>query len=269
MNRKAFTLVELLVVIAIISLLIAILAPSLRAAKDLAKATFCLTNLNALNKSVLVYAEQNRGYMMVYGHTFTNNYIRAPDNTYKSYVCFQDKDYLGLKNPATGLLVDVRGLGLVYVAGLLGPAELFYCPDPKEDERCAITYYPRPWGSAVNPVHSSQFIRCGYMWDPWVKLIPGGTATQWTYEDSLVVNRHPNEWFLTSDLMDRKITMGHRLANSAKWHLGFADGHAEAWESKALYEKFMGGLDTNDDWAKFNLAVRPELPGHEVKIDYP
>ena len=264
MKTKAFTLVELLVVIAIISLLIAILAPSLKAAKDLAKATFCLTNLNALNKSVLVYAEQNRGYMMVYDHIFTNKCIRAPDNTYKSYVCFSDKGNPKV-NLATGLLTDVRGMGLVYVAGLLGPAELFYCPDQK-DPRSTINNYPRPWGSDVSS--GSAFVRNGYMWDPWVKAIPGGSATQWTYEDALVVSRHPNEWFLTSDLLDRQLTMSHTSANSAKWNLAYVDGHAAPWESKVLFEKFNNGVDTNADWAMFNSLVRPELPGSELKMEY-
>ncbi|MCJ7543512.1 MAG: prepilin-type N-terminal cleavage/methylation domain-containing protein, partial [Phycisphaerae bacterium] len=257
-KRKAFTLVELLVVIAIISLLIAILSPSLKAAKDLAKATFCLTNLNALNKSVFVYAEYNRGYMMVYQHIFTTGYIRAPDNTYKSYICFGDKGN-PLMNTATGLLNDVRGMGLVYVAGLLGPAELFYCPDQK-DERSTINHYPRPWGSALST--GSGFVRNGYMWDPWVARIPGGAEKQWTYEDALVVSRHPNEWFLTSDILDDYATMSHIMGNTAKWNLAFMDGHAEGWENRELYDLFMvGRADASQLWDDFNLLVRPKLPG--------
>jgi prepilin-type N-terminal cleavage/methylation domain-containing protein/prepilin-type processing-associated H-X9-DG protein len=53
---RAFTLIELLVVVAIIVLLIAILLPSLRKARDQAKQTVCVSNLGQLGKSSVVYA---------------------------------------------------------------------------------------------------------------------------------------------------------------------------------------------------------------------
>ena len=43
---KGFTLIELLVVIAIIALLMAILMPTLRAAKDQARKTVCTGHIN-------------------------------------------------------------------------------------------------------------------------------------------------------------------------------------------------------------------------------
>jgi hypothetical protein len=197
---------------------------------------------------------------MVYSHLFTNGYNRAPDNTYKSYVCFHNQ--FGI-DPTNGLLVDVRGMGLVYVAGLLGPAELFYCPDQK-DRRMTIANYPKPWGSATG--EGSNMIRNGYMWNPWVKQIPGGSSTQWTYEDALVVSRHPNERFLTSDLLDDYEDMSHTSANSAKWNLAYVDGHAGSFEDRDLYEKFtIQKLDASQDWLLYNQWVRPEVPGGDFK----
>jgi prepilin-type N-terminal cleavage/methylation domain-containing protein len=60
-RRAAFTLIELLVVVAIIALLISILLPSLARAREIAKRTACGANLSAFGRSVLTYAEGERG----------------------------------------------------------------------------------------------------------------------------------------------------------------------------------------------------------------
>lgn len=55
-KKNAFTLMELLVVIAIIALLVAMLLPSLNMAKELARRAACGMNLNAIGKSMHIYA---------------------------------------------------------------------------------------------------------------------------------------------------------------------------------------------------------------------
>ncbi len=57
-TQLGFTLIELLVVIAIIALLMAVVLPALRAAKNKAKDVICLNHLSQIGKGALVYASE-------------------------------------------------------------------------------------------------------------------------------------------------------------------------------------------------------------------
>jgi len=58
-KAKGFTLIELLVVIAIIAVLMAILMPSLKRAREQGKRAVCLNNLKQLGLAWIVYADDN------------------------------------------------------------------------------------------------------------------------------------------------------------------------------------------------------------------
>ncbi len=64
-RSRAFTLVELLVVVSIIALLIAILLPSLRKAREQAKTAACMANMTGIAKASLTYAADDPGENMI------------------------------------------------------------------------------------------------------------------------------------------------------------------------------------------------------------
>ena len=63
--RAAFTLIELLVVVAIIAILAAMLLPALAAAREKARRTTCLGNLNQISKAIESYAGDYNQYLPV------------------------------------------------------------------------------------------------------------------------------------------------------------------------------------------------------------
>jgi prepilin-type N-terminal cleavage/methylation domain-containing protein len=87
-TRHGFTLIELLVVIAIIALLVSILLPSLKRAKESAKSVFCKTNMRSIAGAVLQYAQEENELLVWYrikpngsqhypdGEFFTNMLVR-------------------------------------------------------------------------------------------------------------------------------------------------------------------------------------------------
>jgi len=75
-KKKTFTLIELLVVIAVIAILMAILLPALRRAREQANATYCLNNLRQIGLVVHLYAQDNDFKVVRYGGWWPFKYYK-------------------------------------------------------------------------------------------------------------------------------------------------------------------------------------------------
>ncbi len=72
-RKSGFSLIELLVVIAIIALLLSIITPSLKLAKEKANNLFCRANVRSLSLGFRLYTETNDGKVFGYGSSGGNN----------------------------------------------------------------------------------------------------------------------------------------------------------------------------------------------------
>jgi prepilin-type N-terminal cleavage/methylation domain-containing protein/prepilin-type processing-associated H-X9-DG protein len=132
-TKKGFTLIELLVVIAIIALLLAILIPSLKAAKEIASGAVCLSNQKQLSLAWVSYAENNKS-MLVGG----SNYYQGSNGTpyrWVEYPLRHDTDNIEVTGPApeSEYSIITRENGIR--AGKLFPytqsEALYHCPGDK------------------------------------------------------------------------------------------------------------------------------------------
>ena len=62
-RASAFTLIEILVVVAIIALLISILLPSLRGAREQARRVYCASNLRTIGQGFYFYTQASNGVL--------------------------------------------------------------------------------------------------------------------------------------------------------------------------------------------------------------
>jgi len=111
-----FTLIELLVVVAILALLVSILVPSLKSARELAHRALCLSNMRNTTLAVLMYGADENGMLPVY----TNSpyaHTTTPWPLYSSFI------------PLTAASGEGRaGFGLTYDAGYMQTSKIAYCP---------------------------------------------------------------------------------------------------------------------------------------------
>jgi prepilin-type N-terminal cleavage/methylation domain-containing protein len=73
-RKNAFTLIELLVVIAIIAVLVSLLLPSLKGARNASRLAVGLSNMRQINAASTVYRAQYKGYMPIVATWINRNY---------------------------------------------------------------------------------------------------------------------------------------------------------------------------------------------------
>lgn len=215
-RKKGFTLIELLVVIAIIALLLSIITPALRLAKEKARCVVCTSNLRQLCLAWMLYAEDHDGKVVC------------------STATDEDGD-IGWVGSTDGTLTEQEQLEGIQ-DGLLfeycGDTDLYHCPTADPDQKRSYSISTQ-WYNGFEASGDDQ----GFGQDPRQNLHKVEEAkspsSRFVFVDNIAMDADAF-WAVSCNVAE--------WWNIPNWrhHDGtanaFADGHAEAkrWENKEL-----------------------------------
>jgi len=176
--NKAFTLIELLVVIAVIAMLMAVLLPSLRAARMLAQRTVSASNMRQLGVAITLYANDHKGRFPLTMHTSTD---RKKTWVYTLLPYVSDVDKIRI------------------------------CPaDPKGKERLAYNTTSYLFNEYLTPMYrlgklvaEESFISLQQLRRPQDTHTLFVAADRWSADDAGADHTHSRSWFLSTNPQDR------------------------------------------------------------------
>ncbi len=233
-RSEAFTLVELLVVISIIAVLMAILMPSLRRAREQARIVVCQTNLRQIGQAMHMY---------------------APDYNDK----FPDKDTLGGFNfraaPGYKNQNDARGLPEKYgLAAILdktnnldGNSKVWRCAaQPHKWMRDLGNTYAFSTAGMLEKTKTFQMKRYGTTWLVW---------DNWIYKPGTPGIRLASTSGFTIDSDERLMPHNGKDKESktqyAFFNILYADSHVstrrDQWKSTSTESSTSDSNDSNND----------------------
>ena len=239
-RRMGFTLIELLVVISIVALLIAMLLPALKKAKETARLLKCLSNIKQINTGLHIYASEYDGRFPP-GH-FDHNaalmfYLATRHNEHIGY--HVDKVVDGFTNYFTGH-------GVLYALDIVTDPRVFYCPS----QRYENWTWPKGWH---DPQHGLAHRSGGYYYRLFGQ--GGGGIRAWELIDELhnfSLQNLERPISIEADVFDIGSSAWGPYPDDIAWahiqpeivNVAFTDGHAEHYRSKAAFA-----------YAKFALPV--------------
>lgn len=169
-KKSGFTLIELLVVIAIIALLLSIVVPSLRMAKEHTQRTICGTNLRSIGTAIVLYSQSNNDFLPP--SFFDEN--STPTRSYMAYLIDRDRPF------GDHITNGPYNFAHLYESKLIETPEVFYCPSaPRQldgpEGSGAVSYhydgyhndsFPWPWNTQDDNPHNLHYVRVGYNYVP-------------------------------------------------------------------------------------------------------
>ena len=137
MNRKGFTLIELLVVIAIIAMLLAIILPSLSAAKEMATGAVCVSRQKQLMTAWISYTTDNDSFL-VGGSNYSPTSPGGPKTPYRWVEFPMDDNGNNVGTPFYSFETRKNGIRFGAMWPYTGDEDLYHCPGDrtmvKQDE---------------------------------------------------------------------------------------------------------------------------------------
>ena len=217
--RYAFTLIELLVVISIISLLMSILMPSLKKARDLAMRTSCNSNQRQIGLAMHMYASSHRDRLPPLHPEYdsADRHFQASTkfspNGREKFWQFVIKDYLSSDS----------GKGQAYV-----------CPSDRE---AYLRWYEISYG-----VNYGQLFRFGNLYNEFpgesrLSSLPQPSQLFMSMDAIFLYVYTPNRWALRvdtngngiNDSMNTKVPFNNALfRHSNMINVLYVDGHTES-----------------------------------------
>ncbi|MCC6422498.1 MAG: DUF1559 domain-containing protein [Phycisphaerales bacterium] len=224
-EKTAFTLVELLVTIGIISILVAILLPSLNKAREQARAVACASNMRQIGIALMLYTHDNRGFLpnvVVVGdpQSGTGPHLQIWVDLLLRYVGVSNESFFGTP-----------------IGTRMMPNNVFACPSVNEPNPLSYgtqTTYTTTTGGWTRSYNSGgESFYASAIYNPRKFSDYGGRASQ----TALLCDALPNEWGRGSLWMTTSSAEGgvywygrdtNRAAPVHKKQLNwlFADGHA-------------------------------------------
>ncbi len=234
-KKSGFTLIELLVVIAIIALLLAIILPSLKIAKQQAQAIVCLAHLRQVTTGWYLYADENDGNVVGANTTFNpldkRGFVSTGDNTETyAWVCTPQTE--SGNNKSSGSTAEEEQVGIK--KGLLWPymeaMDVFHCPGDKRFLKA-----PTIGGYGGTGGYRSYSIVGGMNGEEWVYYtrltkISGMKSPGDKYvlvEEADGRGYNINSWIVDPDTGGSGWTDPVAIWHNERSNLGYADGHAE------------------------------------------
>lgn len=235
--KKAFTLIELLVVIAIIALLLSIVMPSLKMAKEHAGRLACADHLKIIGQVLHLYAQANTDFLPEAYYTETRTGGAA------TYFIFN----VDPTKPPQTRITGTFNLAPLWTRGYIDDGAVFYCPSNK---RTAFSYEaylgPQDWPS-VDPAYAnpsnpnSVRISFSYLPQSSQRKMTVGTK-QFPAVAKKLSETHPSR-SICLDVLQARERMSHRRGGYAGANLLYSDASVKFRQNPEVLDRQVYGSD--------------------------
>ena len=260
---SGFTLIELLVVISIVALLIGLLLPALKKAKESARRAVCLSNLRQICNGLHVYANEFDGYFPPC-HEECNASLRfhltVPRTQYHGY-------YVNYTDPTDGITNQFTGHGVLIALEIVRDVRAFFCPS----QRVVDYAYPDAYYSGRN---WPGYRDCSYLYRLFGQLSSGVTKKDIDWLHNYTTHDLEQPIGLEADIFWGAGGGSFTGSGDSPWahleppivNVTYSDGHAESFSHKTAFNWAHIALPVYGGRDRFTMMFWELLDGNAGRI---